>query len=1180
MNKTELKNFAINSRLELLSRVRDRAALYGITEEKCKADSIVPAEAFLKVDGNLLSNKETDQRKALVERIRNNGFVQVMEEAAYIWFNRFIALRYMEVHNLLPIDVRMIPEKAGDLPQVVREAQNATIEGIDFSAVLKLLDENKSDELYKYLIIALCNNLSAWLPQMFEKINDYTELLFPDGLLKSDSFLGMLANVAEENWQDIQVIGWLYQYYNTELKDETFALLKKNVKITKDRIGAATQLFTPEWIVRYMVENSLGRLWYEGHPDDSLKMRWRYYLDEAKQEPEVEAQLAVIREERKILKPEEIKLLDPCMGSGHILVYAFDVLMQIYRSIGYTDRDAVKSIIENNLYGLDIDDRAAQLAYFALMMKATEYDKRFLKRGIQPNVCAIQESNTLVEFTELRGQMSLDNVCINTANQLIEAFVDAKEYGSILTPKVENLASADQLMEQLKNAAVRDLEVSAWFDKAEIILPKLAMQALILQQKYDVVVTNPPYMGNNSMNSVVSQFVKSNYPNSKSDLSTVCMERCLSFCTNSGYMVMINIPVWMFLSSYEKLRQEIIKNNTIINMVHPGRGIFGSDFGTTTFVIARNHIAKYNATYYRLFESQSKVASVEERETAFLDRKGHFTAIQDDYNKIPGYPIAYWVSNKVRSIFENYPSFGQFGNTKKGVLTGNDAKYTRLWFEVSLKKIGFCLKDYNEMIASNPKWVPATSGGAFRRWYGNFETIINMENDSYEIKYNNQNNFRLRENTYYFRECLTWSEVSINLLSGRYVPQGILFGNSGPVCFFNQNNLYYFLGLLNSNISIAFLKFLSPSVTFGPEQIQKIPAIVVEEKRESVDLLVKQSISIGKADWDSFETSWDFVRHPLVFDLKTKEEYRDSQWAADRLSKCSSLSWLFQKWVSECEYRFQQLKTNEEELNRLFIDIYGLQDELIPEVEDKDVTVRKADLGRDIRSLISYAVGCMFGRYSLDVPGLAYAGGEWDLTKYVTYPADRDGILPITDDEYFQDDIVSMFIRWVKAVYGEETLEENLQFIANALNPTGGSAREVIRSYFMNDFFADHLKVYQKRPIYWQFDSGKQNGFKALMYLHRYDQDTVARLRTDYVHELQDRYRTQLDDSRKTAESGDARQKAVANKRAQKLDKQLAELNKYEELVHHYADMRIPLDLDDGVKVNYAKLQAILTPIK
>lgn len=1173
MNKTELKNFAINSRFELITRVRDRATLYGITEEKCSTDSIVKAELFQKVDGSLLSKKETDQRKALEDRIRNNGFSQVMEEAAYIWFNRFIALRYMEEHNLLPIDMRVIPQKSGDLPQIVQEAHNISISGIDFSIVLQMLDENRSEELYKYLIISLCNSLSAWLPQMFERINDYTELLFPDGLLKADSFLGMLADTEEDNWHNIQVIGWLYQYYNTELKNETFELLSKSIRITKDRIGAATQLFTPEWIVRYMVENSLGRLWLEGHPNSNLKQKWRYYLDEAPQENQIEIKLAVIRKERGKIQPEEIKLIDPCMGSGHVLVYAFDVLMDIYRSIGYTDRDATQSIIKNNIFGLDIDDRAAQLAYFALMMKASEYDKRFLHRGIQPNVCAIQESNSLTSFNQLKGQMSLNSICINTANQLISAFIDAKEYGSILSPKIDCLTTVDSLMEQLEQVATTDLEVSSWYEKARVVIPQLAKQAIILHQVYDVAITNPPYMSSAGMDNKLSSFVKNLYPDSKNDLFAVFIERIEAMLKETGYQAMITQHAWMFLSGFRKLRIKLQEVN-IVNMAHLGARAFeeigGEIVQTTAFVIQKSHIPGFIGRYIRLTEPNTQQG----KEDMFLSGKNTFFAKQISFMKSPGNQIAYWISDKLLSHFGTQQ---QLFETHAGITTGDNDYFLKNWYEINAKHI-YRQKQNDDII---PAWYFHHKGGNFRKWYGNLEIVLHYDKKSIE-EMKSRPGFRHDGKDFFFQTCGTWNKTGTGNICVRYSDNGNTF-NTGGCCLFCRtvDELYYAIAFLNSNTAGQYISFLCPTFSFAAGDVEKVPVVISENALPRIKQLTEENIEIAKEDWNTYETSWDFKRHFLAVDKCVHQTLSNiSTHEIERKETAIKIETQFDRWTRKCTDRFDQLKKNEEELNQIFIDIYGLQEELSPIVMDKNVTVRKADLSRDIRSLISYAVGCMLGRYSLDKDGLMFAGGIWDSSKYVTYLADKDGILPITDDEYFQDDIVSMFVRWVKTVYGDETLEENLQFIANALNTSGGSSRDVIRSYFMNEFYTDHVRMYQKRPIYWQFDSGKQNGFKALIYLHRYDQDTVARLRTDYVHELQDRYRTQLEDAQKTTEFGDARQKAIASKRAQKLDKQLTELNKYEELVHHYADMRISLDLDDGVKVNYAKLQDILTPIK
>ena len=639
MNKTALKNFAIAARLELLQRVMNRANLYGVNEDTCKARSFAPSSSFQKLGGELLSSEEAAQRDALIRRVNQQGYRQTMEEAAYTWFNRLIALRYMQEHQLLPVSQRVLPEMPGQMPEIIREAHELSLDGVDAALVLDLLDRNETTALYRYLLICLCNALHEPLPGMFEKISDYTELLFPDGLLKDDSVLAALSKIPSEDFQDIQVIGWLYQYYNTDLKNETFELLKKNVKITKERIGAATQLFTPEWIVRYMVQNSLGRLWLEGHPEENLRMKWRYYMDEAQQEPEVAAKLAEIRQGYAAMQLEDIKLLDPCMGSGHILVYAFDMLMEIYRTMGYTDRDAVRSIVENNLYGLDIDDRAAQLAYFAVMMKACEYDRRFLRRGIQPHVCAMQESTGMTE-----DAWTLFGAQKNTAQALYGAFAHAKDFGSLIAPKV-TLADIELLEnrmdEMARHAEYADLATQALIATALAAMQPLMEQARILVQRYDVVVTNPPYMGGSGMNDRLSTYVKDAYPDSKSDMSTVFMERCLGLCTDTGYMSMINIPVWMFLSSYEKLRSNMITNNTFVNMVHPGRGIFGSDFGTTAFVIGKQRIYQYRGSYRRLFSKQGEVESIEERERAFLAKKGCYTAQQENFTKIPGMPVAY-----------------------------------------------------------------------------------------------------------------------------------------------------------------------------------------------------------------------------------------------------------------------------------------------------------------------------------------------------------------------------------------------------------------------------------------------------------------------------------------------------------------------------------------------------------
>lgn len=1146
MNKNAIKKFATEARRELISRVSQRALKYGISDKEVgnpNDDS---------VGGHLLSSTEKKQRAALIEQIKEKGYEQVMEEVAYTWFNRFSALRFMEVNNYLPSHVRVFTDEDNNFkPQILTEAIHLDLDGLDMEKVYAYKEANDNDELYKYLLITQCNALSSVLPGMFQKIADYTELLFPDNLLREGSVVEqMIAQIPEEDWKDaVQIIGWLYQYYNSEKKDDVFAALKKNVKITKENIPAATQLFTPDWIVHYMVENSLGRLWVEGHSNDELKSQWKYYLEEAEQEPDVQAQLASIREEYKALKPEDILCIDPCSGSGHILAYMFDVLVQIYEAYGVDTRTAVASIVENNIYGLDIDDRAAQLAYFSVMMKACQYDKRFLRRKVQPHVYAVVESNyvdpNVMEYF-CNGDAKLKVVM----DIIISELHDAKEYGSILTVTQQDWSVLYDRFAEI----TEDINMSRETALRELL--PLVQVAEALAQKYDVVVTNPPYMGASGMSAKLSDYVKKNYPDIKSDLFAVFIEKCGKMPKKNGYQAMITQHAWMFLESFEKLRNKMLHRD-VVNMVHLGAHAFeeigGEIVQTVAFVCSNRISTPTTGKYIRLttFDDAAR------KEKEFSNSENSFECNTKNYLLIPTSPFSYWISNTYYKSFREFKVIGDVGNTKKGVLTGNDKRFVRLWFEISQEKMGRDIKNYDDMLQKNFKWIPATGGGTYRKWYGNFENVINMENDSYEIRFDNSNNYRLRESTYYFQECSTWSEVSGKGLSMRYVPNGILFGNSGPVCFW-QSHIFYWLALLNMKVSMEFLRFLSPTLTFGPEQLKRIPCEFKSNTR--IEEMSLENVEIARNEWDSFETSWDFQHHPL-------------------LQKVPTIAEAFNQWQAVCNERFQQLKANEEELNRIFIDIYGLQDELTPEVQDKDVTVRKADLGRDIRSFISYAVGCMFGRYSLDMEGLAYAGGEWDNSKYASFAADKDNIIPICDDEYFEDDIVGLFVKFVKTVYGADTLDENLRFIADALGGKG-QPKDVIRNYFLSDFYSDHCKIYQKRPIYWLFDSGKKNGFKCLIYMHRYQPDTIARIRTDYVHEQQARYRTAIADLETRIANASTSERVKLNKQLKTLNDQATEIHAYEEKIHHLADQMISIDLDDGVKKNYEIFKDVLAKIK
>lgn len=852
MNKTQLKNFAVAARVALIERVKDRARGFGIDEKTCAGGTVIPSKMVQTLGGALLSQTEINQRDALLARIQSRGYDQVMEETAYTWFNRFIALRYMQEHNLLPVSVRVLPDAPGALPELVRQAQNVELDGVDFSHVVELLEGNRTETLYTELLIALCNQLSDVLPQMFEPISDYTELLFPDGLLREDSVLAMLAAVDAENWADIQVIGWLYQYYNTELKNETFELLKKNVKITKERIGAATQLFTPEWIVRYMVENSLGRLWLEGHDDPALCRRWRYYMDEAEQEPQVAAQLAQIRAQESRIQPEEIRLLDPCMGSGHILVYAFDVLMEIYRTQGYTDRDAVSAIIENNLYGLDIDDRAAQLAYFALMMKACEHDRRFLRRGVQPHVCTVAEWNGNPNDSPAwsDGQR-------RAARMLRETFKDAKEFGSILSIPKPLADALDELGENPFGG-----ETALGVDAEN--LQRLAAQAKIMARKYDVVVTNPPYMGSSGMGARLAEFVKKQYPDSKSDLFAVFMERGREYTKANGYLAMITQHAWMFLSSFEKLRAKLMEIDTV-NMAHLGARAFeeigGEVVQTTAFVMQNRHVHGFKGMYARLIEPTTQ----DGKEEMFLDGQNRFSARQDNFEKIPGAPVAYWVSEKMMEAFEKGKALGDLVVARNGMKTGDNDRFVRLWWEISDKCMMAKAKNAEQAIQSGAKWFPYNKGGDARKWYGNNEYVVNWQNAGKEI-FDDAKKDRRNAQDYpldmKFSQSCTWSLISSGKPTFRFKEMN-LSDIAGMSFYYGNENLLYYIGFCNCQIAVDMLKILAPTINYQAGDIARLP-IVFSDKKDNVKTIAKENIESERMDWDSFETSWDFKKHPLI----------------------------------------------------------------------------------------------------------------------------------------------------------------------------------------------------------------------------------------------------------------------------------------------------------------------------
>lgn len=1156
MNKSALKKFATEARKELLERVELQARKIGITAESIQKANVESSDAVF-IDGRQLSDLERKQRNKLIARINEIGFNRVMEETTYTWFNRFIALRFMEVNDYLPTKVRVLSSSHGGSaePDMMKEALSLDLD-LDKEYVYDLKMNNKTDELFKYLIKMHCNDLNRYMPFMFETLKDYKDILFPEGLLGTDSFVRQMTNtdvITESDWQNVEIIGWLYQYYISEEKDEVFANLKKNIKITKDKLPAATQLFTPNWIVRYMVENSLGRVWMESYPNSSLKNQWKYFLNEAEQEEETKKQLEEIRYQN--VNPEEITFLDPCCGSGHILVYAFDIFYEMYIEKGYMESEIPELILSKNLFGLDVDDRAVQLASFAVTMKAREKSRRIFRNVIKPNICTIQESNWLTD--EMIGRIASDNDEVeNTLNIIKKTFIDAKEYGSLLNIEVSNF---NLLKEHLKKYKLNDVNLFEYMDK-EVIeqrLPILIKQSEILSTKFDVVCTNPPYMGRSGMNPKLTKYLDENYPDSKTDLFSAFIDRGFELVKLYAFNVMVTMQSWMFLSSYEKLRKKIIAEKTIETLLHMDNMVMGIAFGTSATIFRNIHISRFKGTFTEVIYKDVQLNDKPYKFPILKNRYGIVPA--ENFKEILGCPIAYWVNDNLAKIFRDSKKLSDYGVTRRGLQTGNSEKFIRNWYEVNSKSLFLENKPYELSISSNYKWFPFNSGGSYRKWYGNIIDIVDWQYNGKNIKETGKAIIPSEDK--YFSRCISWNKVTSGKFSVRYQRQGIIQGDASPFFYTEEKSeLLYILGLLNSSVIKEVMRVLSPTLNFEVGNIAKVPVVTSKNKRK-IEQIVSENIEIAKLEWDSFEISWDFRRHPIM--------------------EGNTVQLAFENWEKICNVRFEQLKKNEEELNRMFIEIYGTQGELTQTVVDDDVTIRKADLQREIKSFISYAIGCMFGRYSLDEEGLIYAGGKFDTSRYQTFTADEDNILPILSRAYFGDDIVTRFVDFVRITFSEETLEENLDFIANAIGRKANeTAREALRRYFLNDFYKDHVQVYKKRPIYWLFTSGKEKAFNCLIYMHRYDKTTFSRIRTDYLHEVQIRMDAEKKDLLDIIEGNfTAKEISNAKRELKSLDKKIDELKSYDELLHHMADMQIEIDLDDGVKVNYEKFKGLVAKI-
>lgn len=1176
MDKTAIKNFSIWARNKLIADITYKAGLLGVTEEGIKdalPQSTQDAE-FYDIgtkEPYAIHGEEIKQRKELVAAIKKkatqldykDAYRNVVEEVAYTWFNRLIAIRFMEVNDYMPAHIRVLSSDSKNKlePDLVTTPFDAELEftQAETEKIMLMKNDNQVDALFRFLFIKQCNALNAYLPKLFEKTSDYTELLLNVSVTDQDGIVYHLTHdIAEADFNitdlgedgkptgQVEIIGWMYQYYNTEPKDEAFALLKSNVKITKERIPAATQLFTPDWIVRYMVENSVGRLWLEGHADKNLKDGWKYYLDEAEQEADVAEQLKAIREEYKNIKPEEIKVIDPCMGSGHILVYAFDVLMQIYESYGYSQRDAAKSIVENNIYGLDIDDRAFQLAYFAIMMKARSYNRRFLTLEIEPNLCAIQESNGL-QYDKDMGDFLLNEEHRETLKYLLNTFVDAKEYGSILNVEKRDYDGFLEAWRLTAEASLGNVVMMLWYNECNQIVPVLVKQAKMLAQQYEVVITNPPYMGRKQgMNARLLQVVERDYPECTMDMYAVFMKKAKNMCMNNGFVSMITQHSWMFLGSYEKLRG-YMQYSCLISMLHLGARAFedisGEVVQTCSYIYVKNDIKKYKSVFVRLTDYNSQT----EKEMAYLNEQApRYLFPVSKFSLLPGAPMSYWISQKMSDAYSRNQTFMEVGHPSTGMMTANNDKYLRLWYEVNYEE--FINKD-----AYGDKWIKYLKGGAYRKWYGNLD---------YLLHYNNNANFILQQKnatvmpieTLKKIKC-TWTDITSGKNSFRVAPMDTFHDKSGHCFYPSEKDQYWLLGYSNSIIFQKYLDIFNQTIHCQAGDVGKVVIPEMSEaEKEYISLLSKEAVQIVKEDWDSKETSWDFVANALCSGKMISE-------SIENLIEMDAL-------------RRKRLTEIEEQINHFFAEKFDIQDEEFITVPQSTLSLYPFNISECIKELISYAVGCMFGRYSLDEGGIVFAGGEWDDSRYNTYNPVEDNIILLTDEEYFADDIVGRFCEWLKAVYGIDTLEQNLEYISKALDGKGSSSRKIIRNYFIKDFLQYENKLYQKKPIFWLFDSGKENGFKALVYMHRYNANTIGNLRVDYLHRIERIYESEINRMQDTIDnSSNAREVTAATKRKEKLQKQLKECQEYDEKIGHLALSRIDIDLDDGVKVNYEKVQ-------
>ena len=1133
MNKNAIKSFAIESRRQLIESVKYQAGLIGITSDGI-SEPISKAEGMETYDYGAGTHSIYDnnirKRESLVREIQNKGFDNVVEEVAYTWFNRIIAIRFMEVNDYLPTRTRVLSSEIEDKtePDIVTEALDLDLDYTkeDEEKIFKLKDNNELDELFKLLFIKQCNKLNEILPGLFEKTDDYLELLLSISFTDDNGIIRQLVDtIPEEDFTNqVEIIGWMFQFYNSELKDDTFNDLKKKIKISKERIPAATQLFTPEWVVKYMVENSVGRLWLESHPNDGLKSNLKYYVDETEQ-----------LENGEDVELANIKIIDPCMGSGHILIYIFDILMQIYVSEGFTERDASESILKNNLFGLDIDDRAYQLAYFAVLMKARKYNRRILDKDITPLVYSIQESNGLSsEF--INHVIAANNDIKNDLLYLVNLFKDAKEYGSILDVKKCDFDKLKNILNNLKHDKQNLIQFKYQNDLN--LLNTIIFQAEILSKQFDIVITNPPYMGNKGMNDNLKDYLKDNYPKSKSDLYAVFIEKCAKLTKDSRYFSMITQQSWMYLSSFVDLRKELLNLN-IFNILHLGPRTFeelsGEVVQSCSFVIRKDNIKDFHPLIIDLKNFDNSIS----KRDALIDNNynSYNQLTQDNYLSFPDYIFMYKVPIDTVNIYTKGNLIEDSFSVKRGPSLSSSAKYLRYWFEVNSHDISF--KD-----SQKNKWDLCVRNGSKTKWYLNVDEIINSEILKDISNFDSQNKLGV-----------VWpdSRFGSELISAR-IKKPIYSFESGNnlIESNNEDDVYSLLALFNSYLYETMLSNIVNGQHFSPIYIKKLPYVKLDN--DSIDNVKTILSELNKFN-SFFELSYHFEKFYSNSFNKLEEYYK-----------------FLLNSIKEINSNVLRL---EDEININIENKTGIPNE-IPSSDKCRLLMCSMSEDVFIKSFISYSVGCMFGRYSLDNEGLIFAGGSFDLNKYSKFIPDDDNIIPILDTEYFDDDIVGRFVEFLKVCFGKESLEENLDFIASILKKKGKTSREIIRNYFLTDFFKDHIQLYNKRPIYWQFDSGSQNAFKCIVYMHRYDSSLVARVRTDYLHKTQKAIEQNLAhcDNILTNSSNKSEVTKATNDKS-KYIKQLEEIKLYDEALGHIANQHVEIDLDDGVKVNYDKFQNV-----